>query len=310
MDLLSFLLPARLIESILSDKDELKKKLISGTVFMAASIITLTTLYSFFIEEKIEVKFMLNGFEKIELPLPTFPQLLVSRIIYTGIAVTIIFIVSRFALYFIKKEDAKTSVLITFILSSFIIMLIAIAVVTPILITQPKAPYIIVDTELQDVTLYDGSLTGYTDQGMVTVSSPEINIKYLRAYRVKPDMKMIDWRVQDVEEIERLIHESKTVFNMSGIKWVEDSVEKTLEKLELASGQWTMIRYDTYLNAVWLNLGPATASQIFSIFSPVSWGLVLLFIVRCFMKTYQTSMTIASILWIVTYFTFFLMGIL
>ena len=310
MDLLSLILPSRLIESILSSKSELKKKLISGIVFTATSIITLTLLYSFFIEEKIEAKFMLSGFEEVELPFPTFSQILISRIIYTGIAIAIIFIVSRLALYFIKEEDAKTSVLITFIFSSFIVMLIATAAVTPILITQPKVPYIIVDTELQDVTVYNGSFTGYTDQGIITISSPEINIKYLRAYRVTPDMKIVDWRVGDVQEIERLIQESKTVFNMSNVKWVENGVEKTLDRLELASGQWNTIRYNIYLNAVWLNLRPATATQIFSLFSPVSWGLVLLFVARCFMKTYQTSMTIASILWIITYFIFFLMGLL
>jgi hypothetical protein len=225
-------------------------------------------------------------------------------------AIAIIFIVSRLALYFIKREDTKTSALITFIFNSFIVMLVSTAVISPILITQPKAPYIIVDTELQDVTVYNGSFTGYVEQRIVTISSPAISIGYLRAYRVTPDMKIVDWRVESIEEIERLIQESKTVFNMSNIKWVEEGVEKTLDRLELATGKWMTIHYNVYLNAVWLNVGPSTVTQIFSMFSPISWGLTLLFISRCFMKTYQTSMTVAAILWIITYFIFFLLGLL
>lgn len=310
MDILSFIIPGRLVESILSSRNELKKKLISGIVFVATSIIVLTFLSSFFIEEKVEAKFMLSGFEEVKPPFPTFPQLLLSRIIYTGMAIAVIFIVSRLILYFIKREDAKISALITFIFSSFIVMLIATAVVSPILITQPKAPYIIVDTEFQDVTIYNGSFTGYSEQRIVTISSPAISIGYLRAYRVTPDMKIVDWRVENVEDIERLIQESKTVFNMSNIKWVEEGVEKTLERLELATGQWRTIHYNVYLNAVWLNVGPSTVTQIFSMFSPLSWGLTLLFISRCFMKTYQTSMTMAAVLWIITYFVFFLLGLL
>lgn len=310
MDILSFFIPGRLIQSILSSKSELRNKLLSGIIFVVVSIIALTFLSSFFIREKVEAKFVLSGFENVELPFPSFSQILLSRIIYTGMAIAIIFIVSRFALYFIKKEDVKTSVLTTFVFSSFIVMLIATAVVAPILVTQPKAPYIIVDTELQDVTIYNGSFTGYTEQGIVTISSPVFNIAYLRAYRVTPDMKTMDWRVQNVEEIEKLIRESKTVFNISNIKWIEEGVEKTLDRLELATGSWTTIHYNAYLNAVWINVGPSIATQIFSIFSPISWGLTLLFITRCFMKTYQTSMTAAAILWIIIYFIFFIMGLL
>ncbi|MCL7383566.1 MAG: hypothetical protein LZ172_03780 [Thaumarchaeota archaeon] len=310
MDILSFIIPGRLVESIISSRSEFKKKLISGIVFVAVSITVLTFLSSFFIEEKVEAKFMLSGFEEAKLPFPTFSQLLLSRIIYTGMAIAIIFIVSRLALYFIKREDAKTSILLTFIFNSFIVILISTAVVSPILITQPKAPYIIVDTELQDVTVYNGSFTGYIEQRIVTISSPEISIGYLRAYRVTPEMKIVDWRVKSIEEIDRLIQESKTVFNMSNIKWVEEGVEKTLDRLELATGKWTTIHYNVYLNAVWLNVGPSTVIQVFSMFSPISWGLTLLFISRCFMKTYQTSMTVAAILWIITYFIFFLLGLL
>ena len=310
MDILSFIMPGRLVESILSSRGEFKKKLISGIIFVAVSITVLTFLSSFFIEEKVEAKFMLSGFEEAKLPFPTFSQLLLSRIIYTGMAIAIIFIVSRLALYFIKREDTKTRILVTFIFNSFIVILISTAVVSPILITQPKAPYIIVDAELQDVTVYNGSFTGYIEQRIVTISSPEISIGYLRAYRVTPEMKKVDWRVESIEEIDRLIQESKTVFNMSNIKWVEEEVEKTLDRLELATGKWTAIHYNAYLNAIWLNVGPSTVIQVFSVFSPISWGLTLLFISRCFMKTYQTSMTVAAILWIITYFIFFLLGLL
>ncbi|MEM3494665.1 MAG: hypothetical protein QXW31_02915 [Nitrososphaerota archaeon] len=310
MDILSFFIPGRLVQSILSSRSELKNKLISGVVFVAVSIIALTFLSSFFIEEKIEAKFLLSGFENVELPYPSFSQILITRIIYTGLAILIVFIISRLALYFIKREDAKISVLATFILSSFIVMVIATAVVAPILVAQPKAPYVIVETELQDVTVYNGSFTGYAEQGIVTITSPVLNIGYLRAYRVMPDMKMVDWRVQSIEEIEKLVQESRTVLNMSSIKWVEEGVEKNLDRLELATGQWTTMRYNIYVNAMWLNVGPSISTQIFSMFSPISWGLTLLFITRCFMKTYQTSMSAAALLWILTYFIFFIMGLM
>lgn len=310
MDILSFFIPGRLAQSILSSKSELRNKLLFGIVFVVVSIIALTFLSSFFIEEKIEAKFLLDGFENVEPPFPSSFQILITRIIYTGVAIGIVLIVSRLALYFIRREDVKISVLTTFILSSFIIMVISAAVMAPILATQPKASYVIVGIELQDVTVHNGSFTGYTEQGIVTITSLVFDIGYLRAYKVMPDMKIVDWRVQNVEEIEKLAQESKTVFNISSIKWIEEGIEKTLDRLELATGQWATINYNIYLNAVWLSVGPSIATQIFSMFSPISWGLTLLFITRCFMKIYQTSLTVAALLWIIIYFIFFIMGLL
>ncbi|MCS7126187.1 MAG: hypothetical protein NZ929_04670 [Aigarchaeota archaeon] len=310
MDLLSFIIPGKLVNSILSSSSELKKRLVIGVVFLAVFIVSVSLLSSFFIEEKIEVRFELTGFEELKPQFPTFPQMLLSRTIYVGLAIMIIFIILRFALYFIKKVDVKVSALITLILSSFIILLIATTVITPILIAQPKSPYIIVDAELQEVKVYNGTFTGYTKQGVVSFSSPQITIGYLRAYRVFPDMKMVNWRTESFEEIQRLISESKTVVNMSNIKWVEEGVEKTLDELGLADGRWTSIEYNVYLNALWINVGPALATQIFSLFLPVSWGLTILFIVRCFMKLYQTSTSTVLILWIIIYFVFFFMGLL
>ncbi|MEN2974507.1 MAG: hypothetical protein ABDH32_02880 [Candidatus Caldarchaeales archaeon] len=310
MDLLSFFIPGRLVQSILSSSSELKKRLIIGISFSAVLILSLSMLSSYFIEEKIEVRFELKGFEEVQPQFPTFYQMLISRTISIGLTIMIIFLVLRLALYFIKRVDAKSFALITAVLSSFIILLMATAVTTPLIMAQPKAPYIIVDVELQDVTVFNGSFTGYTKQGIVSFNSPEISIGYLRAYRVSPDMKTVDWSFESLEDIQRLIFESKTVVNMSNIKWIEDGVEKTLDELSLADFRWTSIKYNLYLNALWINVGSSTVTQIFSLFLPISWGIAILFTVRCFMKLYETSTSTALILWIVIYFLLFLMGLL
>ncbi|MEM4693477.1 MAG: hypothetical protein QW655_03115 [Nitrososphaerota archaeon] len=310
MSLSSLFLPSKLIELITSDRRELKKRLSIGVILFVASILFFTFLYYLFIMEKFEARFELTGFESVSIPIPDFNQILLSRVIYMSIAVAVIFLVMRIALQFLRIENAKSSVLITFILNSFIIILIVLTIFTPLLLTQPKTEYIIVDVELQNATLYNVTLSGYGEDKMLSLKASKIDAGYVRAYRVYPDMSLVDWQRINASLIEKTIKESRTLMNMTGLKWVEDNVEKTLDKLDLAVGSWDMLTYRFFVNAVWINVSTGIAYSIFSMVSPVSWGLLLLYNVRCFMKAYKTSTMVAVAIWILIYLVFFLTGVI
>lgn len=310
MSLSSLFLPSKLVELITSDKRELKKRLSVGVVFFVASIIFFAFLYHFFITEKFEARFELTGFETVSIPIPDFNQILLSRIIYMSVAVAVVFLVMRIALQFLRIENVRSSVLITFILNSFIVILIVLTIFTPLLLTQPKTEYMIVDVELRDATLYNVTLSGYGEDKLLSLKAPKIDIDYVRAYRVYPDMSLIDWQRINPSIIEKTIRESRTLMNITNLRWVEDGVEKTIDRLNLAVGSWDLLTYKFFVNAVWINVSAGITYSIFNMLSPVGWGLLLLYNVRCFMKAYKTSTMITVAIWVLMYLVFFFTGVI
>ena len=310
--MIDFLLPGRLVDA-LTKAERMWPRMLRGAAVFVACTAALVFSSAYMVENKVDVKFALSGFEMARPPLPSMGEIIFSRVVYMLIGLLIVFVGLRILVFFTGGEG-KSKALLTIVLHSFLILGVLALVGIPIISQSPKMPFLVVDATLANVTFHDASIAGVSPQGNISLTSNVVNADYVSAYKVFPEnYSRPDWpMIRDSEQLEDVLSRTITVINMTGVRWVEVGEEKAVERLDLVEGSWSKVVYQDVISRGFLRYGKTPtgiAETIYSLLSPVSWIFVTLYSVIGFRKLYQASMILTAIAWVLIFLILFLAGV-
>ena len=285
-------------------------KLARGLAIFIIAILFLTYTTIYVIENKIDIHFMLKGFEEIPPEVPTFDMILFSRALQAFLVLFIIGMVASI-MAFLRGFEWKFISLLTLILHSFIIVIIFTSLQIPFMIGVPKASFAIVDASMQNVTLYNASVSGITPEGWVTITSDIIEVGYVKAFRMYPNMTIPNWYLLSREGLNEALKNTVTYMNMSDVRWIDKESEMHLDKLDLSRGNWSKLEYGTLLSRSSIRLTPTIAFEeyMLSIFSLLSTIGITIYNTIGFKRLYETSTKYAVITGVIIFAILFLFGI-
>lgn len=235
-------------------------KLIRGLAIFITSILLLSYTTHYILENKMEVYFMPKGLEKILLDPPTFDTILL--VMGAKVCVVLFIVLLTISLMaFIRGFEWRFIALLTLIFHSFMILIAFTALQIPFIMSVPKASLAVVDADMQNVTFYNVSVSGVTPEGPVMIASRVIEVGYVRAFRMYPNMTKPDWHLLDERGIEEALKNTVTYMNMSDIKYVHDGSEVYLKKLDFSTGNWSKFEYRLLLQRSSIRLVPTIAFE-------------------------------------------------
>ena len=266
-------------------------KLFRGLAIFIAAAILLGSHSTYVLYNKLDLKFGLRGFEHVQPPLPTFQQIIFSRVIQVVMALGVIILVMILML-FLKGMEWKLISLITLILHSFVILIIFTAIQIPIALNMPKASFMIVDARFENVTFYNATLLGIAPEGPIKISSEAINVNHVKVYRGFPNKTIPEWfRLTTQDAVEKVINETKTYMNLSSVKWVEEGVEKTVEKLNALNWSWDKVVFSIGVPERYVRISYEISflERLMGLLSPITWAVVAAYNAIGFRKLYQAG---------------------
>lgn len=299
----------RQLIGLLSGIDAKWFRLIRGLIIFIITILLLTYTTLYIVENKIEMHFMLRGFENISLKAPTFDIVLSSMIFKACLALFIVLMVASL-MAFLRGFEWRVIGLLTLIFHSFLIVIVFTLLQVPFMMSVPKASFAIVDAGMQNVTFYNASMSGITPEGLVTITSGIIKAGYVEAFRMYPNMTIPNWNLLDGKGLDEALKGTTTYMNISNVRYVYRDSEIYLDKLDLSSGNWSRLEYETLLYRSSVRLTPMVALEeyMLSIFSMLSTIGIVIYNTIGFKRLYGTSTKYAVVTGIVMYILFFLLG--
>ena len=135
---------------------------------------------------------------------------------------------------------------------------------------------------------------------------------YALVYRGFPNKTLPNWAIMEEAVIRKLMEETVTYMNMTSVKWMEEGVEKTIERLDLTSGTWSRIDYQRELTrrSIRETYERSLAEMILGLLSPISWAVVVTYNVAGFKKLYETSLAYATISGLIIFILLLLLGVM
>lgn len=266
-------------------------KLFRGLVIFIVSALLLGSYSAYVVYNKLDLRFGLKGFEYVQPPLPSFQQIMFSRMLQAVIALGVMTLVMILML-FLKGMEWKFISLITLILHSFMILIIFTAIQFPIVFNMPKASFIIVDAKFENVTFYNVTLLGTAPEGPIRISSEVVNVSYAKVYRSFPNKTVPEWfRLRTRDDVEKILNETTTYMNLSTVKWIEGGAEKTLKELSALSWSWDQVVFSNGVPEQYVRTSYETSflEQLMGLLSPISWAVVAAYNAVGFKKLYQAG---------------------
>lgn len=294
---------------ILSGVDVKWFRLIRGIIIFIIAVLLLTYTALYIVENKIEMYFMLRGFEDIPLEAPTFDTVLSSMAIRTCIMLFIVLMIASL-MAFLRGFEWRIIALLTLIFHSFIIVIVFTLFQIPFMVSVPKASFAVVDVGMQNVTFYDASVSGMTPEGLVTITSNVIKAGYVEAFRMYPNMTTPDWNLLSGKSLDEALQGTVTYMNISSVKYIYGGSEVYLERLDLSRGNWSRLEYETLLYRSSVRLTPMIAFEeyVLSISSMLSTIGMILYNTIGFKRLYGTSIKYALVTGAVMFIILFLLG--
>ncbi|MCD6126535.1 MAG: hypothetical protein J7J19_06030 [Thaumarchaeota archaeon] len=286
-------------------------KLFRGLAIFIVSAILLGSYSTYVLYNKLDLRFGLRGFEYVQPPLPTFQQIMFSRVIQVIMALGVIALVMILML-FLRGMEWKLISLITLILHSFIILIIFTAIQFPIVFNMPKASFMIVDARFENVTFYNATLLGVSPEGPIEISSETVNVSYAKVYRGFPNKTIPEWfRLTTRDDVERIINQTKTYMNLSSVKWVERGVERTLEKLSALSWSWDKVVFSSGIPEQYVRMNHEIGflEQLMGLLSPISWAVIAAYNAIGFRKLYQAGKIHSTLTGILIFVILLMIGV-
>ncbi len=265
-------------------------RLIRGIAIFAIAILILSYTTDFVLQNKIEMRFGLTGFESIVPEMPNFETIMLSRAVQSLVILFLIVAVASL-MALISGANWKLVSLLTLVLHSFLIIAVCTCLQIPFIVQLPKTSFTIVGASMQNVTFYNASMTGITPQGEVFITSEVIKASYVHAFRVYPNMTTPAWSSIPISELDKILKNTITYLNMSDVRWLSKGVEMHLDKLELSSGNWTSVKYARIIERLPVRAtGPVTFHEIMlNVLSLVSMIGVVVYNAIGFKKLYSAS---------------------
>jgi len=217
-------------------------RFIRGIAIFAVAVLIMSYTTNFVLQNKIEMRFGLTGFESIVPEMPNFETIVMSRAVQLLVILFLIVAVASL-MAILSGANWKFISLLTLVLHSFLVVAICTCLQIPFIMQLPKTSFTIVGASMQNVTFYNASMTGLTPQGKISITSEVIKASYVRAFRAYPNMSMPAWSSIPISELDKVLENTITYLNMSDVRWLSKGIEMHLDKLELSSGNWTSVKY-------------------------------------------------------------------
>jgi len=287
-----------MLEEWISELDIWKiLKFIRGIAIFAAAVLILSYTTEFVLQNKIEMRFGLTGFESIIPEMPNFETIVLSRLVQSLIILfLIVAVISLMAL--VSGASWKLLSLLTLVLHSFLVIAICTCLQLPFIMQLPKTSFTIVGASMQNVTFYNASMTGITPKGEIAIASEVIKASYVHVFRLYPNMSAPMWSSIPISELNKVLENTVTYLNMTDVRWISKGVEMHLDKLELSSGNWTSVEYARLIDRLPVRAtGPVTFNEfMMNVFSLASMIGVVLYNSIGFKKLYKASikLTVAT----------------
>jgi len=286
-------------------------KLIRGIAIFIAAVLILSYTTNFVLQNKIEMRFGLTGFESVTPEMPDFETIIMSRAVQLLIVLFIIVaIISLMAIF--SGANWKFVSLLTLVLHSFIIVAICSCLQIPFIMQLPKTSFTIVGVSMQNVTFYNACMTGITPQGEVSITSEVIKASYVRAFRVYSNMSMPIWSSIPMNELDKVLENTITYLNMSDVTWLSKGVEMHLDKLDLSSGNWTAVEYARMIQRLPVRAaGPVTfhETMLSVLFLASMIGMVLYNSIG-FKRLYDASIKLTLVAGIIMFLALMIFGLI
>lgn len=224
-------------------------RLCRGLVILVATLLIVSYVTSYVINEKVKMVYELEGFEKLSPAVPDFESIMTARGIQLLITMAFILMVVLLIAMF-KGENLNLVKLLTLVAHSFMIIALFTALQLPFLWQIPKVSYMIVDADFENVTFRDAAIMGVAPEGGIKISSAIIKASYARVYRAYPNLTLPNWNEIELEKIREVIGSTKTYMNLTGVRWISGGVELTSETLDLCMGNWSSVEYQNILSRI------------------------------------------------------------
>ena len=221
-------------------------RLCRGLAIVVATLLLTSYITSYVFDEKIEMVYMLRGFEKLVPPPPDFESIVTARFIQLGITLAIILMLIVLVVMF-KGQDLNIVKLLIMVTHSFIIVFIIIALQLPFIWQIPKVSYMIVDANFANITFRGVTIVGVSHQAVIEITSPIVKASYARVYRAYSNLTLPEWSKTGADRIKTVIRDTETFMNLTDVKWVSDGLEMTLEEIVFCTGNWSAVEYQDVL---------------------------------------------------------------
>lgn len=265
-------------------------RLLRGLAIIVITLLIVSYVTSYVLNEKVEMVYRLEGFEKLPPVIPDFESIVTARGIQLGITLAIILIVILLVVMF-KGEDLKLVKLLTLVAHSLIIVILFTLLQLPFIWQIPKVSYMIVNADFENVTFTEATLVGITPEGSMNITSPIIRAAYARVYRAYPNLTLPDWSMVMPEDVEEVIDNTRTYMNLTGVRWFSGGVEFTSESLDLCVGNWSAVKYQDTLSRLPVRSQRAGFNEMMlSILSMLSNVGLVVYNSIGFKKIYNASM--------------------
>jgi len=288
------LFPGRLGER-LRDEKGIKPRMFRGIAIFIVGVFSAILTAFYMVYTKVDMRFALEGFESARPPLPSPGEIVLSRLLYMGLAFMIIYVGFRLIVFFAGREG-KGKALLTLVFHAFLVFTIISLATLPIMSHAHRIPFIVVDATLTDATFHDAEITGVTMNGSITLRGT-INAEYVSVYRAySENLSKPSWSfMRSEEEVARTLEKTSTIINMTGVTL---GTGESLDRLDLVEGNWSRVEYKDVISRGLIRFGaadPGLAENILSTLSPIAWALTILYVMFGFRRLYQVSSPITVI---------------
>ena len=300
-----------ILEWIKESKLELLKLLRGLTIFIISALL-LGLFSAYILYNKLDLRFGLRGFEYVQPPLPTFQQIMFSRLIQVIMAFGAIALV-MISMLSLSGMEWKFISLITLILHSFIILMIFTVIQFPIVFNLPKASYMVVDARLENVTFYNATLLGISPEGPIEISSETINVDHAKVYRCFPNQTIPRWpSLKTLSDVERTINQTETYMNLSSIRWMERGVERKLENLSVSRWSWDKVIFSSSIPEQYVRMNSEIGflEQLVGLLSPITSAAIATYNAIGFEKLYQVGKLYAILTGILIFMVLLVIGMI
>jgi hypothetical protein len=222
-------------------------RLCRGLVIIVATLMIISYVTSYVLNEKVEMIYELEGFEKLTPTTPDFESIMTAWGIRLGMTFAFIFIVVLLIVMF-KGEGLNFVKLLTLVTHSFIIIALFTALQLPFIWQTPKVSYMIVGADFENITFRDATLIGIAPEGGMNITSPIIKVAYAKVYRAYPNLTLPDWNMIRPENTGEVVENTRTYMNLTGVRWLSGEAEFTSERLDLCMGNWSAVEYQDMLS--------------------------------------------------------------
>ena len=290
-------------------------KVVASFIVFISSIYIYTLVNSYILENKIDERFMLEGFENIVVKIPSYHELL-SMTTMRFVIVLVAIITLLLFVIIIGGLSWKPLSLISLVLSSFIIIIIISILQAYCIFTVPKVEFGIVEAEFENVFFYDVDFVGINEYNEeVKISSSRIWASYVKVFRAydnmtRPQLK-IYYKPVDLDE---LLKNTKTYLNLTDVVCYDNEVDERFSKISIFEIKFKTVKYERILSLKDVRISEQTGAEAsMTLLSLSSTILMSTYVSVGFKKIYYTTtkfaIGVAAIVYLILFIITMFMGL-